>query len=127
MSDEDIEIKRLRLKRMMEYLSRSVEREKTEQGEKKVDYVEELKKYLTDRGDEVLSEALKLRRDIVEEVAERLVRLIEAGRLKPSISGGELMRLFRSLRLNVRLDTTVSVLKGGESKSVKDLLEEFDK
>lgn len=124
--EEDIELKRIRMKKMVEYLSlqsrKIVEQEKVKQ---KVDYVRELKKYLYDRGEEVLEKALESNREVAEQVAKALVKLIEAGRLPQKISGGDLLRLLRKVGVEVDVETRISVLKGGELKSVKDLLDEI--
>ena len=76
-------------------------------------------------GGKVLGEALKGRAWEVLEVAERqfpeaarqvkeaLARLVSEGKFKGPITGEQLLHLFRSLGLNVRLQTEIKVLEDG--------------
>jgi len=57
-------------------------------------------------------------------VAEVLLRAIDEGKVRPPISGGELLQLFRRLGLDVKISTRVAVYKKGETRDLKDFLEE---
>ena len=78
--------------------------------------------YLYDRGDEVLAIAEAQfpiqTRAIVDKVAE----IIRLGEINQKISGGELLALFRSVGINIRLNTSIRVEDHGKLVSFSDKL-----
>ena len=78
--------------------------------------------HLIDRGTEVLSAAeaqyLKETAIIITKIAE----LIKNGELQGKISGGELLSLFRSIGLHVRIDTKIRIEEHGKLVSLSDRL-----
>ena len=123
--EEDISLKILRLKklrRMMAEASRQSVPEPPRPQEEPAS--SKLLRYLTDRGDEVLDAAKALNPELAERVAEVLVKAIGEGKVRPPISGGELLQLFRRLGLDVKISTRVAVYKKGETRDLKDFLEE---
>jgi hypothetical protein len=54
----------------------------------------------------------------------KLISLIKSGDLKDRISGGELLALFRSLGLNIRLKTNINISDHGKIFSISEKLKE---
>ncbi|MCS7117851.1 MAG: hypothetical protein NZ957_03595 [Thaumarchaeota archaeon] len=122
-SDDDIELKRLRLKRLRTLMAARSPQTEPKRDEKRSS-VEELKDHLDERGVEVLNEAYQLNAAVVEKVANALVRAVREGKLQPPIDAGDLLRLFRSFGIPVRVSTSVKVLKDGEVKDLRKYLTE---
>jgi hypothetical protein len=71
MGEEDLELRRIRLRKMRQLLAARTQTDQQQQP-KREDPVEELKRYLDERGNEVLEEAASLNRALTERVAEAL-------------------------------------------------------
>ncbi|AIC15764.1 DNA-binding protein [Nitrososphaera viennensis] len=80
--------------------------------------------YLYDRGDEVLNAAYAQFPAQTEAIVTKISELILAGELQSRISGGELLSLFRSVGLRVRIDTSIKVEKDGKLISFSDRLKQ---
>lgn len=80
--------------------------------------------YLYDRGDEVLSLAYAQYPAQTEAIVAKIAELILTGEISSRISGGELLSLFRSVGLNVRLNTTIKVEDKGKFISFADKLKQ---
>jgi DNA-binding TFAR19-related protein (PDSD5 family) len=78
--------------------------------------------YLYDRGDEVLKLAYEQYPAQTEAIVARIAELILSGELTDRISGGELLSLFRSVGLRVRVDTTIKVEDDGKLISFSEKL-----
>jgi hypothetical protein len=78
--------------------------------------------YLYDRGDEVLNAAFAQFPAQTEAIVGKLSELILAGEIQSRISGGELLSLFRSVGLRVRIDTSIKVEKEGKLVSLSEKL-----
>ena len=76
---------------------------------KKVDDKELLLKYLYDRGDEVLELAESQYPVQAKLIVKRIVELIKSGEIDSLISGGELLAIFRSVGLRIRVDTSIRI------------------
>ncbi len=70
--------------------------------------------FLYDRGDEVLSLAYAQYPSQTEPIVTKIAELIMTGELTEKISGGELLALFRSVGLRIRVDTTIKVEDDGK-------------
>jgi len=81
-----------------------------------------LSPYLYDRADEVLDLAYGQYPAQTEAVVTRIARLILAGEITSRISGGELLMLFRSLGLKIRVNTTIKVEDNGKFVSFSEKL-----
>ena len=57
-----------------------------------------------------------------EAIVTKIAELILAGELQQRISGGELLSLFRSVGLRVRIDTSIKVEKDGKLVSFAEKL-----
>ncbi|MDT7877022.1 MAG: hypothetical protein RQ862_00515 [Candidatus Caldarchaeales archaeon] len=127
MSDEDLTLKLLRLRKMRQRLNElAKQREATEAATEKAqtDPVEELKKNVEGRGEEVIDAALTENPELVRRVAAALVKAIREGRVETPIDSGDLLALFRRLGLNVKVETRLMVQKRGETKDLRKALEE---
>lgn len=80
--------------------------------------------YLYDRADEVLDLAYGQYPAQTEAIVTRIARLILAGEITSRISGGELLTLFRSVGLNIRLNTTIKVEDKGKLISFSEKLKQ---
>ncbi len=80
--------------------------------------------YLYDRGDEVLNAAYAQFPVQTEAIVVKISELILGGEIQSRISGGELLSLFRSVGLRVRIDTSIKVEKDGKLISFSDRLKQ---
>ncbi|MDQ3882015.1 MAG: hypothetical protein M3249_02495, partial [Thermoproteota archaeon] len=62
-----------------------------------------------------------------EAIVTRIARLISAGEITSRISGGELLMLFRSVGLKIRVNTTIKVEDNGKFVSFSDKLKNQQK
>jgi DNA-binding TFAR19-related protein (PDSD5 family) len=88
---------------------------------------EVLSSYLYDRADEVLDLAYSQYPVQTEAIATRIARLVLSGELTSKISGGELLMLFRSLGLKIRVNTTIKVQDNGKFVSFSEKLKNQQK
>jgi DNA-binding TFAR19-related protein (PDSD5 family) len=120
---EDSELERLKLRRMQEMQRRLREQEQTKAkapDQKQPRPRDVLKTILIGRAWEVLNAAAAQFPDPTRALEAELARLVREGRLKGPVTAEQLMWLFRSLGLDVRLETTIQVLESGEMKSLAD-------
>lgn len=87
-------------------------------------YRELLLKYLYDRGEEVLILAESQFPNETRTILSRLINLIKNGEITERISGGNLMALFQSLGMNVKVNTTIKIEDHGKLLSFSDKLKE---
>lgn len=80
--------------------------------------------YLYDRGEEVLNLAESQFPLQTKSIISGLVELIKVGELKQNISGGELLALFRSVGINVRINTSIKIEDHGKLVSFSDKLKQ---
>jgi len=120
---EDMELERLKRRKMLKFMNelfrKKFEKEREIQDPKKV-----LGKILTDRAWDVLRAAESQYPKATRQVVDELARLVLEGKLSRPISGGQLMLLFRSLGMNVRLQTRICVLENGKLKTLEEKLRE---
>ena len=86
-----------------------------------------LSPYLYDRADEVLDLAYGQYPVQTEAIVARIARLILDGEITNRISGGELLMLFRSVGLKIRVNTTIKVQDNGKFVSFSDKLKNQQK
>jgi hypothetical protein len=82
-----------------------------------------LLRYLYDRGDEVLKLAEQQFPLQTKIIIKRLNELIRFGEIS-KISGGDLLAVYRSLGLNIRVDTQISISDHGKTISFSDKLKQ---
>ncbi|HYY86482.1 MAG TPA: hypothetical protein VE594_05195, partial [Nitrososphaeraceae archaeon] len=77
-----------------------------------------------DRGDEVLQLAESQYPIQTEIIVKRIADLIKSGEIDSPISGGELLAIFRSVGLRVRVDTNIRIEDHGKFISFGEKLKE---
>ena len=130
MSEEDKDLERLKAKRLAEMrnnISSQREQERIaasqkEQQDKKPSPREIIVKRLGYRGMEVLQNAEYQFPKETEIIVLKLSELILSGDIKEVLDGGNLLALFRSVGLNVRMKTKINVEKDGKFVSLSDKL-----
>jgi DNA-binding TFAR19-related protein (PDSD5 family) len=125
--DPDIEIiKARKLKELREKAAALEKATKSSQQppKKKKSAREIVSAYLYDRGDEVLNLAYAQYPAQTEAIVARIAELMQSGEITSRISGGELLALFRSVGLNVRVNTTIKVEDKGKLISFSDKLKQ---
>ncbi|MGH1568168.1 MAG: DNA-binding protein [Nitrosopumilus sp.] len=128
MSEEDSELERLKAKRLAEMQNNiSAKKEIESNSEPKKETVSEnpresLIKILGFRGEEVLKNAESQFPNETKMIIEKLSQLIKTGEINEIIDGGKLLTLFKSVGLNVRMDTKINVEKDGKFVSLSDKL-----
>jgi DNA-binding TFAR19-related protein (PDSD5 family) len=80
--------------------------------------------YLYNRGEEVLKLAESQFPIQTKSLISEIVELIRIGEIKQRISGGELLALFRSVGINVRVNTTIKIEDHGKLVSFSDKLKQ---
>ena len=126
--EEDSDIEILKAKKMKEMMKRMIKqkKEKMEKDVRKHEPSEReiLLSYLYDRGDEVLNLAESQFPVETRAITNRIVELINSGEINRKISGGELLSLFRSLGLNVKINTTIKIEEHGKYVSFAEKLKQ---
>lgn len=137
MDDQDLElIKARKMKKLQEQLaSKEKEKEKdkinlelqNKANKNKPEGIDSernfLLRYLYDRGDEVLKLAEQQFPLQTKIIIKRLNELIRFGEIS-KISGGDLLAVYRSLGLNIRVDTQISISDHGKTISFSDKLKQ---
>jgi DNA-binding TFAR19-related protein (PDSD5 family) len=130
MSEEDKDLERLQAKRLAEMrknLSSQQEQEKIatlqkEQKDNKPSSREIVIKQLGYRGLEVLQNAEQQFPKETQIVVLKLSELILSGDITEVLDGGNLLALFRSIGIDVRMKTKINVEKDGKFVSLSDKL-----
>ena len=132
MSDDDTDlaiIKARKMKELREYMSlmekEKLKRQEAESRSRRTDR-EVILDYLYDRGDEVLRLAETQFPIQTKAIVHRIVELIKFGELNQSISGGELLALFRSIGLSVRVNNNIKIEDHGKLISFSERLKQQD-
>lgn len=115
MSEEDIELRLLKAKKMAELAKRMQEKSKEKTAR------EIVFEHLVDRGDEVLTKAEELYPREMKIIEEKLAELIKAGEIT-FITGGQLLSLLRALGLNVPIETKITFYENGKFISFQEKL-----
>ena len=127
MSEEDKELERLKAKRLAEMqknLSSQQEQDKitSSQKDNKPSSREIVIKQLGYRGLEVLQNAEHQFPKETQIVLLKLSELISSGDITEVLDGGNLLALFRSIGIDVRMKTKINVEKDGKFVSLSDKL-----
>jgi DNA-binding TFAR19-related protein (PDSD5 family) len=129
--DPDIAIIKARKMKALREQAAALERARTKNQEeqqsttrpKKTDR-EIISDYLYNRGEEVLNIAETQFPIQTKSLISGIVELIKMGEVKQRISGGELLALFRSVGLNVRINTSIKIEDHGKLVSFSDKLKQ---
>ena len=127
--EEDPELAIIKARKMKQLKEKAAMIEKIKQDETKtnmakIDDREILLKYLYDRGDEVLQLAELQYPVQTRVIVKRIVELIKLGEIDSLISGGELLAIFRSVGLRIRVDTNIRIDDHGKFISFGEKLKE---
>lgn len=127
--DEDPELARIKARKMKQLKEKAALIEKIKEDEiktniTKIDDKEILLKYLYDRADEVLRLAESQFPVQTRIIVKRIVELIKSGDIDSLISGGELLAIFRSVGLRIRVDTNIRIEDHGKYISFGEKLKE---
>ena len=130
--EEDPDIAIIKARKMKELREQAAALENARMKKQQQEQMARLKKtdreilsgYLYDRGEEVLNLAQSQFPLQTKSIVSGLVELIKAGELKQNISGGELLALFRSVGINVRISTSIKVEDHGKLVSFSDKLKQ---
>jgi DNA-binding TFAR19-related protein (PDSD5 family) len=131
LQDPDIEIIKARKMKALREQAAALERARIKNQEeqqsttrpKKTDR-EIISDYLYDRGEEVLNIAETQFPIQTKSLISGIVELIKMGEVKQRISGGDLLALFRSVGLNVRINTSIKIEDHGKLVSFSDKLKQ---
>ena len=130
---EDSELERLKAKRLAEMQknisSQNVE-PTTESSESSREPLKEIKENPRDlliaklgyRGLEVLENAEYQFPNETTQIIQKLFELIKSGEINESFDGGQLLALFRSIGLNIKMQTKINVEQDGKFVSLSDKL-----
>ncbi|OLC85463.1 MAG: hypothetical protein AUJ08_02685 [Thaumarchaeota archaeon 13_1_40CM_3_50_5] len=122
--DPDIEIIKARKLKELREKAAAVEKAKSTGQQKKKSARDIVSGFLYDRGDEVLNLAYMQYPAQTEAIVTRIAELMQSGEITSRISGGELLALFRSVGLNVRVNTTIKLEDKGKLISFSDKLKQ---
>ncbi len=125
MSEDDRELEQLKKKRLAEMEKNIALKQKLEETPAKkipASAREMLIKNLGYRGQEVLQNAESQFPSETKTVVEKLGELFSSGEINEEIDGGKLLALFRSVGINVRMQTKINVEQDGEFVSLSDKL-----
>ena len=127
--EEDPELAIIKARKMKQLkekaaLIEKVKEDKMKTNVTKMDDTELLLKYLYDRGDQVLQLAESQYPVQTKIIVKRIVDLIKSGEIDSNISGGELLAIFRSVGLRIRVDTNIRIEEHGKFISFGEKLKE---
>ena len=124
---EDSELERLKAKRLAEMQQNISSQQQAQPEEPKEEKKEPTpREILVDnlgfRGLEVLENAERQFPNETQMVVNQISTLIKSGELNEKLDGGQLLYLFRTVGLNVRMDTKINVEQDGKFVSLTDKL-----
>lgn len=128
MSEDDSELERLKAKRLAEMQQNISTRKKIKtppansQSKTTKNPRDVLVGRLGFRGLEVLQNAESQFPNDTTLVVEKLAELITSGEITEILDGGKLLALFRSIGLNIRMETKINVEQDGKFVSLSDKL-----
>ncbi len=130
MSEEDRDLEALKQKRLAEMQKNISYKKKQEELKSSLEEKEKNKpsprdivvKQLGYRGLEVLEQAEIQFSSQTKFVIDKLAELISSGEVTETLDGGKLLALFRSIGVNVRLETKINVEQDGKFVSLSDKL-----
>jgi DNA-binding TFAR19-related protein (PDSD5 family) len=127
--DEDPEVAIIKARKMKQLKEKAALIEKIKETETKTTVTktndkEIVIKYLYDRGDEVLRLAESQYPVQTEIIVRRIADLIQSREIDSLISGGELLAIFRSVGLRIRVDTNIRIEDHGKFISFGEKLKE---
>jgi DNA-binding TFAR19-related protein (PDSD5 family) len=130
MSEEDKELELLKAKRLAE-MKKNISSQKQKElqkptEQKPISYRDIVISRLGYRGMEVLQNAERQYPNEAKLVIDKLGQLIHSGEIDEEIDGGKLLALFRSVGVNVRMETKIKIEKEGKFVSLSEKLSKTD-
>ena len=128
MNEEDLELERLKAKRLAEMQKNISSKQEIEKSDEPVENktTENPRNLLVNnlgfRGLEVLENAESQFPNESKLVIEKLAELIKSGEINEKIDGGKLLTLFRSIGLNIRMQTKINIEQDGKFVSLTEKL-----
>lgn len=130
MSEDDKDLEALKLKRLAEMQKNISYKKKQEDLKSSLEETKKNKpspreivvKQLGYRGLEVLEQAETQFPNETKFVIDKLAELISSGEVNETIDGGKLLALFRSIGINIRLETKINIEQDGKFISLSDKL-----
>jgi DNA-binding TFAR19-related protein (PDSD5 family) len=125
MSEEDKELEALKARRLAEMKKNvfsQAQKQQPQKVEKPTSYRTSVISKLGYRGMEVLQNAEAQYPNEAPLVIEKLGELIHSGEINEEIDGGKLLALFRSVGINVKIETKISIEQDGKFVSLSDKL-----
>lgn len=124
--DEDPDIRIIKARKMKELQKQAARHEKIkarkqQESQPQTDR-EIINSYLYDRGEEVLNLSESQFPIQTRAIVKKIIELIKVGEINQRISGGELLALFRSVGMNVRVNTSIRIEDHGKLVSFSDKL-----
>ena len=128
MSD-DSELERLKAKRLAE-MQKNISSQNIEPTPESSEPSQETKENPRDlliaklgyRGLEVLENAEYQFPNETKQIIQKLFELIKSGEINESFDGGQLLALFRSIGLNIKMETKINIEQDGKFVSLSDKL-----
>ena len=125
--DPDIKIIKARKMKAMREQAAALEKARIKKQQEQEPVIERKKtnreiisNYLYDRGEEVLKLAESQFPIQTRSIVSGIIELIKSGEIKQRISGGELLTLFRSVGIKVRINTNIKIEDHGKMVSFAD-------
>ncbi len=126
---EDSELERLKAKRLAE-MQKNISSQKVEPTQKSSESSQKIKENPRDlliaklgyRGLEVLENAEYQFPNETKMIIQKLFELIKSGEINESFDGGQLLALFRSIGLSIKMKTKINVEQDGKFVSLSDKL-----
>jgi len=125
LSDDDVELEKLKAKRLAEMqknLSTKKQFETPQSELPKKNPRDTLVANLGYRGLEVLENAEKQFPNETKMIVEKIAELLSSGEINETLDGGKLLLLFRTVGLNIRMDTKINIEQDGKFVSLSDKL-----
>ncbi|MDH3610826.1 MAG: DNA-binding protein [Nitrosopumilus sp.] len=125
---EDSELERLKAKRLAEMQQNISSIKQTETAPEEPEKKETksprdmVVSFLGFRGEEVLQNAEYQFPNETKSVIIQIAQLIKTGELNEKLDGGQLLQLFRSIGLNVKMNTKINVEQDGKFVSLTEKL-----
>lgn len=123
MSEEDVELELIKMRKLVKLQRSLLKRMKTRE-EAKHSPEEILSKWLDDKAKEVLRYAREQFPSVTDHVVRVLAKLVEEGKVRESISGYDIYRLFIDLGYRIHLPLRIYYEKKGERKPLSELFKE---
>lgn len=117
MTDYDPELEIIKARKLREMKKKADSKEPKVKSDRDL-----LVEHLVERGVEVLAVAESQYPKETAIIVTKLAEFIKSGELQGTISGGDLLSLFRSIGLRVRMDTKIRIEDHGKLVSLSDRL-----